>query len=127
MIAYNYDGRTRRFLGPELADIDPLDPETWLVPANATTERPPDPDGTFWPYWSGTRWELLDEGNQVKAREMRVLRNQALIASDWTQLADCPLDPITKTRWALYRNALRDLPNAPAWPNVSLPVKPCDL
>lgn len=38
---------------------------------------------------------------------LRIKRNNDLAASDWTQVADAPVD---KTAWANYRQALRDLP-----------------
>ncbi|MDB2650283.1 phage tail assembly chaperone [Porticoccaceae bacterium] len=37
-------------------------------------------------------------------------RNRKLLASDWTQLADCPLSESKKQEWAIYRQALRDIP-----------------
>ncbi len=57
----------------------------------------------------------------AKASLMRTLRDKALAASDWTQLADAPVD---KAAWATYRQALRDLPSNSNWPNVELPVQP---
>lgn len=38
---------------------------------------------------------------------MRIRRNALLVASDWTQLLDVPVD---QTAWATYRQALRDFP-----------------
>jgi hypothetical protein len=40
-------------------------------------------------------------------RPIRAERSQLLVASDWTQLADAPVDAAA---WAEYRQALRDLP-----------------
>jgi hypothetical protein len=54
---------------------------------------------------------------------LRARRDALLAACDWTQLGDVP-DNITKTAWAAYRQALRDLPDNttdpadPAWPTV---------
>lgn len=56
-----------------------------------------------------------------KAAQIREARDRALSNSDWTQVADAPVD---KNAWALYRQELRDLPNAEGWPDVSLPVAP---
>lgn len=56
-----------------------------------------------------------------KAAQVRAARDRALSASDWTQVADAPVD---KAAWATYRQALRDLPEAEGWPNVSLPNDP---
>jgi len=38
---------------------------------------------------------------------VRAERNRLLAESDWTQLPDVPLE--TKEKWALYRQALRDI------------------
>ena len=37
-------------------------------------------------------------------------RNRRLAASDWTQMPDSPLSASKKAEWALYRQALRDIP-----------------
>lgn len=62
-----------------------------------------------------------DEHEQATADDMRWRRNAALAASDWTQIADAPVDAAA---WATYRQQLRDLPDAPAWPFVELPEPP---
>ena len=38
---------------------------------------------------------------------MRAHRDRLLVGSDWTQVADAPVD---REAWASYRQALRDLP-----------------
>lgn len=38
---------------------------------------------------------------------MRLRRDALLVASDWTQVADAPVD---RAAWAAYRQALRDFP-----------------
>jgi len=54
--------------------------------------------------------------------QLRTQRNQLLAASDWTQGNDSPLSTESKSAWAAYRAALRDLPNVttdplnPMWP-----------
>ena len=56
----------------------------------------------------------LDSGLQ----ELRTYRDDELIASDWTQVPDGPLDSTTKAAWATYREKLRNLPadaKAPYW------------
>lgn len=56
------------------------------------------------------------------AGEARAKRNALLTASDWTQVADAPVD---KAAWAAYRQALRDVPNQDGFPaNVVWPVAP---
>jgi hypothetical protein len=50
---------------------------------------------------------------------LRIERNRRLAASDWTQVADAPVD---QAAWATYRQALRDMPGVtvdpqnPVWP-----------
>ena len=48
-----------------------------------------------------------------KAEEARTERNQKLTESDWTQLADAPVD---KVAWATYRQALRGIPIQSGFP-----------
>ena len=56
-----------------------------------------------------------------KSAQMRAARDAALKASDWTQLAEAT---VAQAAWATYRQALRDLPDAEGWPDVSLPHDP---
>ena len=42
---------------------------------------------------------------------MRSDRNIYLRESDWTQMPDVPFSSEKKAEWALYRQALRDLPS----------------
>jgi hypothetical protein len=56
-----------------------------------------------------------------RAARMRAQRDRLLAASDWTQVADAPVD---KAAWAAYRQALRDLPQAEGFPDVALPHDP---
>jgi hypothetical protein len=45
--------------------------------------------------------------NEQKWGQIRLWRNAQLLASDWTQILDAPVD---QAAWATYRQALRDLP-----------------
>lgn len=65
----------------------------------------------------------LDEAEtKALADSVRADRNRLLTESDWTQVADAPVD---KAAWAQYRQALRDVTEQPGFPyNVSWPVKP---
>ena len=56
-----------------------------------------------------------------KAAQVRAARDRALSASDWTQVADAPVD---QEAWATYRQALRDLPSQVGFPDVELPLTP---
>ena len=56
------------------------------------------------------------------AREARARRAALLAASDWTQVADAPVE---SSAWAAYRQALRDIPDQPGFPeNINWPAKP---
>ena len=53
---------------------------------------------------------------------VRNKRNSKLTESDWTQVADAPVD---KAAWATYRQSLRDIPQQAGFPtNVVWPVEP---
>lgn len=45
------------------------------------------------------------------ANLIRERRKLLLQGCDWTQTADSPLTPEKKSEWAVYRQALRDLPD----------------
>jgi len=54
--------------------------------------------------------------------DLRYERNRRLLSSDWTQVADAPVDNL---EWAGYRQALRDLPANTTDPfNVVWPTPP---
>ncbi|WP_395661511.1 tail fiber assembly protein [Aestuariivirga sp.] len=66
------------------------------------------------------QWQVIhigtNEQNALIAKEwerLRLIRNEKLSATDWTQLPDSPVD---KSVWASYRQALRDLPKMTANP-----------
>lgn len=57
-----------------------------------------------------------------QADSVRAERNRKLTASDWTQVADAPVD---KAAWAAYRQGLRDVPSQAGFPwDVTWPVEP---
>ena len=61
----------------------------------------------------------------TKAEKIRIQRNALLAQSDWTQLSDAPLSTVQKTAWAVYRQALRNIPEQSDFPNnVSFPESP---
>ena len=52
----------------------------------------------------------------------RDTRNNLLSQSDWTQVADAPVDA---TAWATYRQALRDITDQAGFPNdINWPTQP---
>jgi hypothetical protein len=71
--------------------------------------------------------KLSDEEKEAiayesKANEVRAERDQLLVASDWTQVLDAP---VNQEAWAEYRQALRDIPQQDGFPwDVEFPAKP---
>ena len=61
--------------------------------------------------------KVIAQGERVRTR-----RNQLLSACDYTQLPDNN-DP-KKAEWAIYRQALRDLPAQKGFPDVEFPKDP---
>lgn len=57
-----------------------------------------------------------------KSASVRMERTQKLKDSDWTQVADAPVD---KAAWATYRQSLRDITSQAGFPwTVNWPVQP---
>lgn len=55
-------------------------------------------------------------------RRAREDRNNLLNETDWTQMPDVP--EATKTKWAAYRQELRDLPSKSEFPDIDFPTVP---
>lgn len=67
-------------------------------------------------------WPPAIDPDLQLASEVRSDRNALLSQSDWTQVADAPVD---KAAWATYRQALRDITDQSGFPHeVDWPVKP---
>jgi hypothetical protein len=62
-----------------------------------------------------------DATDEQKMEQVRNWRNAQLAATDWTQVADAPVDAAA---WATYRQALRDLPDTIDIDNPVLPEAP---
>jgi hypothetical protein len=57
-----------------------------------------------------------------KAAQVRAARDRALANSDWTQVADAPVDSAV---WSVYRQSLRDVPSQAGFPwEVTWPTQP---
>ena len=58
------------------------------------------------------------------AKNQQEKRNKYLRDSDWTQVADAPVD---QAAWAVYRQGLRDITNQETFPSeVTWPAKPSE-
>jgi hypothetical protein len=76
--------------------------------------------------WKWSISEMDDEAKTAKdaaqATAVRADRDLRLANSDWTQVADAPVD---KAAWATYRQGLRTLPEQAGFPwDITWPVKP---
>jgi hypothetical protein len=65
--------------------------------------------------------DFPDATDQQKLKQIRYWRNDQLARTDWTQVADAPVDA---SAWATYRQALRDLPATIDIDNPVLPEAP---
>ena len=64
MVVHTYDYETRAYRGPltlTIADCDPRDLGTVLVPGNATHVPPPRCGVGLWPFWFDGRWVVMEE------------------------------------------------------------------
>ncbi len=68
--------------------------------------------------------DVIDEdaSDENLANVARANRDSLLMGSDWSQVADAPVD---QAAWAAYRQALRDVPNQAGFPrSIVWPVSP---
>jgi hypothetical protein len=77
-------------------------------------------DGQWVEVWDVSAASPAEIAERVsyKWSDIRAQRDELLLASDWTQLADAPVDDLA---WAVYRQALRDItqqadPFSIVWP-----------
>ena len=89
---------------------------------DATRERcsvgqPENRDGQWHTVWATTPIPDSEQAAKVRAD-----RNTKLSATDWTQVADAPVD---KAAWAAHRQALRDITAQAGFPwTIDWPVAP---
>ena len=105
--------------GPSLAERYHPDVVAMLVPV---------PDGAGvavgWS-WDGAQFAPPAAMPPPTAAQLRATRALLLSACDWTQLADAPLASEPRAAWAVYRQALRDVPQQPGFPaDVAWPAPP---
>jgi len=85
------------------------------VAGGVLRERPPQPSQSHQWDWPTKTWVRDDA---LAAQQARQQRDALLAACDWTQLPDAPLT--TRAAWAEYRQALRDVPTQPGFPEEIL-------
>jgi hypothetical protein len=65
-----------------------------------------------------------ERAREQEASEVRSQRDALLAETDWTQVADAPVD---QQAWSTYRQALRDIPEQGGFPSdVDWPSKPTE-
>lgn len=89
--------------------------------------QPPQPEGDAFrtAVWdaSARRWVWTDTP-AAAVRDALARRAAALAASDWVTLRAIDTGVPVPTGWTAYRQALRDLPAQPGWPDVVWPDEP---
>jgi hypothetical protein len=99
------DGKwyTKHILGPVFTDRPATDTE----PAKTAAEQ---------------EAEYMAMKDAEQAKSVRQQRGEKLKDSDWTQVADAPVD---KAAWATYRQALRDVTEQSGFPwTITWPIAP---
>lgn len=76
---------------------------------------------TFGEYSEWIRQQVGKRKTDSFEGAQRIRRNDLLAWSDYRVVGDAPWDTAS---WSAYRQALRDLPSDPNWPNVDFPVPP---
>jgi len=115
------------FVGVTTADVDPLNPTEWLIPAGCVVAAPHDaPDGSR-VKWDGSQWvnEVIPVEPEPESTPQDVLvrseRDSLLAATDWTANSDVTMSDAMRE----YRQALRDVPQQAGFPHdVVWPTKP---
>ena len=103
------------------ADMPSIDNRTQTVEQEAT---PSLVSGAWTVGWttSNKTAEEVQEYDDNQAATVRSQRDGLLAQSDWTQVADAPVDA---TAWATYRQALRDITDQAGFPNdINWPTQP---
>ena len=75
-------------------------------------------DGEWRQTWnvSDATDQEIAEKSDAESAVARAKRDSLLADSDWTQVADAPVDAAA---WAVYRQALRDITGLTSWPHLT--------
>lgn len=93
--------------------------DAYYIKDGAAVELPENPDYPCNFDYSLEQW-VWDEDKSWD--DLRSERDKLLVASDWTQVPDAPVD---QPAWATYRQELRVLPDNTEDPrNITWPTKP---
>jgi hypothetical protein len=99
----------------------PMPPTKWNE--NAFASEPQLIGGEWVVLWSVEVMSEAKERAKIDASwvNVRERRNAKLVACDWTQVADAPVDAAA---WAIYRQALRDITDQPNPFELAWPIEP---
>lgn len=94
----------------EFSNSEPASSDLWVEVLPGAELGGSYSDGVFYP------------AKKTQSQQIRSKRNQLLTASDWTQVADAPVD---QAAWATYRQDLRDITEQTGFPtDVVWPTPP---
>jgi hypothetical protein len=102
----------------DYAHVEWVDPPEFDPLTQTRTQLQPQRQGDQW----FMVWQVAQIPDAEMAAKVRKDRNQKLKDSDWTQVADAPVD---KAAWAAYRQELRDISSQTGFPwDITWPVQP---
>lgn len=61
MLIHQYSSSTGEYVSSQLADINPKNPEEWLIPAFSTSDPLPDRTPKTWPFRRDDKWVMLPD------------------------------------------------------------------
>lgn len=105
--------------------------DVYLLPANATEQKPPEEKDGYLRRWNCEKWEYIadpaiepkhEQTEDEKKANMLAVRNMLLIVSDKYALPDFPETDEERKEYYDYRQYLRDYPNKKSvwWENPPL-------
>ena len=97
-------------------------PNSWYAPNNlCVASEPPTDEPGKWKHTNGT-WEEYTQAD--KAQDIRQERDALISATDYMMMPDYPMSEADRDALRAYRQALRDVPEQPDFPNsVVWPIK----
>ncbi|WP_107313937.1 tail fiber assembly protein [Burkholderia metallica] len=87
MLCNQYDSLTGQYIVSFLADVDPMNPTRYLVPAFCTLKPLPEREPLTWPFWRNDKWEMLPD-----YRGVRLYRTESGAAAEITVAGITPED-----------------------------------
>mgnify|MGYP003125368366 CR=1 FL=1 len=110
------DGLSAQFFNYEENPINWIDTKYWNFSTSQWETLPEKPEGTYHEWGGPDNYSWVFRQDLLLSL-LRSQRNQKLIASDWTQIADADLTSEQVTEARTYRTSLRDLPST--WASIT--------